>query len=680
MAKRFLELSRKMAIVVTGCLVLYCAGRLQAVAQEKPKDLTELPLEELNKLEVYSASKFSQKVTEAPASISIVTVADIQHYGYRNFDDILRSITGFHVSYDRNYAYVGARGFGLTGDYNSRVLLLVDGHRLNDNIYGSSAVGTDFPIALDLIERIEFVRGPASSLYGTNAFFAVINIVTKRGRVFNGGYMSVEAGSRQTYQGTATFGQQYANGLEVLFSGAYMDSKGYRHLYFPEFDSPESNNGIAEDADTDRSANVFADISYRGFSTQLTYKSREKRFPTAAFSTMFNDRRSMVTDTGAYLDIKFERGFRGNWDILARTFVDAYESNGSYAYNYSTGDSPYIVINRDIASGRWWGGEAQLTRRIAGRHHVTAGTEWRYSFRAAQLNYDEDPDYYLYLDSSVKPTDAAVYLQGELAARENLLISSGVRYDHYSTFGGTANPRFGVVYSPWKKTTAKLLYGHAFRAPNLFELYYQDNVSSKGNLTLQPENIQTLELAMEQYIGRKFRMSGSAYQYRVRHQISQATDPADGLIVFENSGNIRAHGIEFQLEAKDLGGVDGRISYAVQRTVNLAGMASLTNSPLHIAQLNFFVPWFRMRGGTGIEMRYMSSRKTVSNANVGGYFLANLTVLYRKLLPNLDLSASIYNVFDKRYSDPGGAEHLQDGLMQDGRSFRLRLGYGFPMK
>jgi outer membrane receptor for ferrienterochelin and colicins len=178
-----------------------------------------MPLEALGKLEVYSASKFSQKASNAPASVSIITASDIQYFGYRTFDEILRSVTGFYVTYDRNYAYVAARGFGLTGDYNSRVLLLIDGHRINDNIYGSSPVGTDFPIPLDFIERIEIVRGPSSSLYGTNAFFGVVNIITNNGHDVEGVRLSTEVRSLQTYQGTGVFGRRYDNGLEVLVSG-----------------------------------------------------------------------------------------------------------------------------------------------------------------------------------------------------------------------------------------------------------------------------------------------------------------------------------------------------------------------------------------------------------------------------------------------------------------------------
>jgi len=135
-----------------------------------------------------------------------------------------------------------------------------------------------------------------------------------------------------------------------------------------------------------------------------------------------------------------------------------------------------------------------------------------------------------------------------------------------------------------------------------------------------------------------------------------------------------------ELEGKGVGGFDGRISYALQRAVSHPGKAPMKNSPQHIAQFHLFKPLFAMRGGVGLEMRYLSSRKTNAGKHTGGFLLANLTLACRKLLPNLDLSASVFNLLNRRYYHPGGSEHVSDTLLQDGRSFRMTLGYTFPIR
>src|SRR4051812_3159242 len=157
---------------------------------------------------VYGAVKYDQKVTEAPASTTIITADQIKKYGYRNFTQILDSVPGFFTTNDRNYDYVGIRGFNRPGDYNSRVLLLIDNHRLNDAVYDQAPIGNDGPIDVDLIDRVEIIRGPSSSLYGTNAFFGVINVITKRGKDLKGLEVSGEAGTFDSYKSRMSYGNK----------------------------------------------------------------------------------------------------------------------------------------------------------------------------------------------------------------------------------------------------------------------------------------------------------------------------------------------------------------------------------------------------------------------------------------------------------------------------------------
>jgi outer membrane receptor protein involved in Fe transport len=129
-------------------------------ADRDAKQATEMSLEDLANVEVYSASKRLQSASDAPASVTVVTADDIQRHGYRTLTDILEAVRGFYVTYDRDYSFVGVRGFGRLGDWNSRILVLIDGHRINDNVLGNAMLGSEFLVDVDMIERVEIVRGP----------------------------------------------------------------------------------------------------------------------------------------------------------------------------------------------------------------------------------------------------------------------------------------------------------------------------------------------------------------------------------------------------------------------------------------------------------------------------------------------------------------------------------------
>lgn len=166
------------------------------------KGVGDLSLEELGNVTVYSASKHAQNVSDAPSSVTIVTADQIQKFGYRNLGDILRSVPGFYVTYDRNYSFLGVRGFGRLGDWNSRVLILIDGHRSNNNTFAEAMLGNEFPVDVALIDRVEVVRGPSSSLYGSSAFFAVIKVITRKAPQMKGLELGFEGGAlRPTRKG-----------------------------------------------------------------------------------------------------------------------------------------------------------------------------------------------------------------------------------------------------------------------------------------------------------------------------------------------------------------------------------------------------------------------------------------------------------------------------------------------
>lgn len=465
--------------IFLGLLVCLCAvpGRVGLLAASSPPgDLTELSLEELMNISVYGASKYEQKLLEAPASVTIINKNDIKKYGYRTLADILRSVRGFFVTNDRNYNYLGVRGFNRPGDYNTRILLLVDGHRLNDGIYDQAPIGTDFPVDLDLLDRVEVIRGPSSSIYGTNAFFAVINVITRSGGEVKGLELSGDAGSFNSYKGRGSYGNKWANGPELLVSGSYYDSQGAT-LFFREFDSPNTHKGIASKCDFDRFYSTFGKLSYHDLTLTGVYHSREKGIPTGAYGTNFGDPRNRTIDTRAYLDLKYAHTFTNEWQILARLSYDHYPYDGFYFYNrVDAAGVSGIVENRDIGRADWWNAELQVSKKLFDRHKVILGTEYRDNFRLDQQNFDVAPGIN-YLDDKRQSQVYAFYAQDEFTILNNLRLNAGVRYDHYSTFGGSLNPRVALIYFPIRTAALKLLYGQAFVPPTLMNSFIKTAAS-----------------------------------------------------------------------------------------------------------------------------------------------------------------------------------------------------------
>lgn len=637
-------------------------------AQMRDRDLSESSLEELMNIEVYSASRHLQDTKEAPSSVTLITADDIQRYGYRTLADILRSVRGFYVRYDRNYSYLGVRGMSRPGDFNCRVLLLIDGHRLNDNIYDQAMIGTEFPLNIDLIDRVEVVRGPVSSLYGANGFFGVINVITKKGGDIDGLELSSDADSFGTYEGRITYGRRFSE-LEALFSGSFYGSRGQDRLFYQAFQTPQANSGFALHLDDDQLGSIFANLSFRNFRLQALHGTRDKGIPTASYGTVFNRPGTRTTDAHTYFDLDYERSFATGWGVLARLFYDRYVYQGTYIFGSSTPTSG-VNPNIDLGDGRWWGGELKLNRRIHERHNLTLGGEYRRNFRQEQSNYDINP-YYLYVWERRNSYTGAAYVQDEFRISKTLLLNAGFRWDYYNEISRRISPRAALIYLPRRSTTLKLVYGTAFRTPNQYELYYWA-ADALPNPKLKPETIRTTELVWEQDLNDKLRFSASGF-YNQQSQLIALQQLASGELKFGNADSVRSAGLELELDGKTTSGWDGGLSYSFQNSRDEVIEHGLTNSPHHLAKLRLSAPLLRNKLFASLDAQYTSSRMALAGNSVRGFPFFNCTLLGRNLGKGVSWSLSVYNLLDRKYFDPGSPELVQDSIQQDGRSFRLKF-------
>ncbi len=625
---------------------------------------------------VYDASKYDQKVTKAPpASMGVVTADEIKKYGYRNFGEIISSLKGFYNTSDRNYGYVGARGFGLPADYNTRLLLLIDGHRFNDNIYDSFDSSEGFPVDVDMIERVEIVRGPSSSMYGTSAFFGVINVITRRGRDLGGASIKASYGSNEAYKTSVSVGERFQNGLETFLSGTFFDSQGYNRLYYKEFDSPLTNHGVYEHNDEEQAKKLLATASFQDFTLQALYVRRNKDIPTAAFGGLFNNPAASTSDESTYIDLKYDHTFTNQLNIQSRVSYNNYRYRGNYPYDYAEPASlkPWVVINKDLSRGQWWRAELNATQVFWDDHKITVGAEYQDNFDQYQTNYDVTGTP---LNSTESTYKWALLFQDEYTVTNSLTLNAGVRLDYFSIFGKTVNPRAGIIYQPWTGSTFKLLYGSAFRAPNEFEEDYYSPTGGMPNSNLQPETLDTLELIVEHYFNAHLRGELNLFHTEIQDIIALTTNNK-GLLQNQNSGNVESQGVELQLEDSWENGFQTRLSYSWQQTANEKTHQRLVNSPEHMVKLNVIAPLWLDKVFLGFETQYMSSRKTTLGGKVDDRVISNITLFTQKWLKGLELSAGAYNLFDERYFDPGSERHRQNGIQQDGITYRIKASVDF---
>jgi iron complex outermembrane receptor protein len=635
-----------------------------------PPDVATMSMQDLLGVDVVStASKFPQEVKEAPASITVITADEIRRYGHRTLADSLRSVRGFYTSYDRNYAYVGMRGFARPGDYNTRILLLLDGHRLNDGIYDMAPIGTDFPIDVSLIERIEVIRGPGSSLYGTSAFFAVINVITRTGASRKGIQLETQAGSLGTGGAAASFGHLFGNGRELLLAGSTYRSAGQANLHFPEFDGDAPGSGIAIGLDHDRSSNMFGSLSAGQFTIRGGASHRRKQIPTGAYGAVFGDDRASTVDERAYLNVVYDGLVGRGWSSTARLAYDYYGYRGDYPYDYGEDGLVLFEDGSDVHSVT---AEVTMRRRVARVHLVTAGVEVRYQMYNNQWGRDI---YGESLNVDAPGTNAAFYAQDEVRIFPWLLGNFGFRVDRMSSYGFHATPRAGLVVLPRTQTAIKLLHGRAFRAPNSYERNYFTPMRDR-EFPLGPERIQSTEIVWEESLSKYVRTAVTAFTYDAEEIIEQRriVDGSLDDIYFENHGDLLGKGIEAEVETKLPNGVAARFSQTYARVRDHITGAPTSNSPRHLSKLGIQIPVSRLF--LSIEGQYVGERLTLGGERLDGFFTPNIT-LTSPPDRRIGFTFGVYNAFNHTYSDPGAEEHLQQSIRQDGRTVLARVHVGF---
>ena len=656
-------------------LSLSVSGHAQLAPPPHSTDtLAELPLEQLMELPVESVSgvsKYQQTIRQAPAGVTVFTANDIRNYGWRTLADALRAAPGFHVRNDRFYDYVGNRGFTRPYDYNSRTLILLDGHRMNDSIYQTGSIGTDFILDLEMVDRIEFISGPGSSVYGSSAFYGAVNVIPKSGRDLVGAQASLAVGDQPSGKARVSVGDRTENGVEYTVSATQWWSRGEEDFDLPQAwrdADPAFTADKAHNRDDMHHQSAFGRVSWRGFTAEAGYVERKKEvLPPVYFTNV--DTNAYGIDQRAYALLRASGEPTPDSSLSAKIAFDRYHYEGLFTplvtnfeqqEPYATGHS----INTEV---RW-------RQTIADRHTLIAGVEYQ-----ENLQQDLGRNNRSTGESPVRVREDSRYVspfaQLDWELVPSLRASLGGRYDYYDTGDERLTPRVGLLWDATTSTTFKLLYGESFRVPNIEERYAGE-AGIVVNPELGPETNRSWEFVAEHRINSVWRLDGHLYHTVSSDLITTVStnNPADpDEITFANVQRYITQGMDIGTTAYFPSGLQFRASGTLQRTYDDDTNSVVADAPRTLLKLHLSAPiyekWLRASG----ELLYVGDREDGLGEDTGDYLTANATLRASRIWHRWDLAFSVYNLADARWSDP-----INEGqITSPPRSFVLRAMLDF---
>ena len=631
-------------------------------------DMFELSMEELLDIEVEIATGKPQKLSRAPAVANVITSADIKAMGVTDFSQVLEMIPGVHLypdSQGRLDPHFSVRGIQ-TAD-NSQVLVLVDGHDVTNVLTGSTPYGFRMPVAN--IARIEVMRSPGSALYGADAFAGAINIITKDAAEIDG----TNAGWRQGSFNSQDIWLQHGVSLNGKWDLAF---------------SLESSNS---DGDSDRVVNYSDRV--------VNYKDEVIEFTgSAPLETRYDYTNAQVTLSNTEWAFKFwnwnldEAGTgQGSAFIPSPADFDKSELNlldiqnkqknllpgldldSRLSYEVFDSDSKFVIFPpfESFADGMVGapGGtqykgvfsvRADYTKYAGHRLLVGVGSEWIALDPREVKNFDStsapfgkmvdvtgDPANVFMLRQS--RTVNHLLLQDEWEVNDAWAVTTGVRYDDYSDFGNTTNPRIAIVWRGHPKLTTKLLYGRAFRAPSFSELYFINNPSAIGNVNVKPESIDTYEAVFDYRPVREFNLVLSIFSYRIEDLIDRSFG-----VPAANTGKQKGNGFELEANWHVSSQLQLRSFYAFQNAEDGVTAVDVPNAP----QKKFYASahWgFQPQWSLGTQLKWVADRKRAAGdprVEIADYTIVDATLRRRNLLPNMDFALSVRNLFDDDVREP----------------------------
>jgi outer membrane receptor for ferrienterochelin and colicins len=643
-------------VLKTLALAAVSAGLLAAQEPtDSPESVLFAPLPA-----VEAATLHSQTLQEAPASVTVISADEIRTYGWRTLGEALAAVRGFYMTYDRTFEYAGVRGLSIPGDYTTHLLLMLNGHYLTDNVYSTSGYfGQDLPLDIDLVKRIEIVRGASSALYGSNGVFATINIVTKSPVEAKMLRASTETGSFGEKKLELSTGMSLGGGANLTVSVSAFNNTG-QSLYFPGL-------GWARNADGERGYHAFASLVWRNWTFTGLQGSRVKQVPTGAYGSLFGDPANHAEGTRGFFEAAYTRDLSASLKVRWRIYYDQLRYRDRYDYALAGA----VEDTRDLTNGDWVGSQLAYDFAIPHVGVLTVGGEVNADIRAVLQFYEESPQRVDVLSVNHPDLSSGVFAQQQWQIASAWTAYLGVRFDDSGLHSDFVSPRVALVYRASTQTSYKLLYGRAFRNPNAFESYYNDGITRIGNPSLRAERAQTFEADLEHKFGERWSGVLNAYHYNLDKLIEEVTTPP-GFLQYQNAGHGNADGGGAELSGKPARWIETTASVALQHP-EIANQPWQVNSPSCIAKWRAAAPLAHNKLWAAAAMQYLSPRRTVDGEIVPTEWLTDLTFTTRKLFPEFDFQFGVRNLLNRVYYDPAGADLPEQMLREDGRSIFLKL-------
>jgi len=610
-------------------------------------------------VQVSTASRFAQSAEEAPGVTHVLTAAEIRSYGLRSMADILNSLPGLYTTSNGNFVYVGARGLGRPGDFNARLLLMVDGVRVNENIFDAALIGPEFYVDVDLIDRVEFTPGPGSALYGNNAFFGVIQVQTKRADKLGGLRARLALNSLRGRSWQTSAGQRFDSGGEAWISVSGFEQDEIA-LGRP---APESLASLLRRHNWDHGTRVLARAELAGWSLRAGHSERVR----GNASPLDPERPEPGVGQGRsiyfnqFAALGYEGALGPNWDLTVEASTKLMQSSRRDPRQLP--EQP-ILEWQTLTEGRWDELAVRLGSSTWRSHYVLGGLEWqRDRLQRYAVGFIGLPLAYEYVSASRR---FGFFLQDEWQLRTDHRLVLGLRWDRDERAGGVRlNPRLAWVWQLSPEANLKLLQGSAFRAANFYEFRLNETQRLPGP---DAERTRSLELALEHRLTPQLQYRASVYRNRMSGLINQVLMP-DQSLRFVNSEGVTSEGLEVGLEKRWNGGARLQLSLTLQRSRETATRIELDNSPRSLFKLAYSQALWRDDLQLGWQTQAMSRRQVPAGV-LPGHALHHLQVLWRQSADS-DWSLSLRNLSNTRYADQtdAGAPPLQ----QEGRMLVLQL-------